>query len=50
MQRSEHVVDGVLVKINKAGPRPEYEQPAPDVYKPGMQARPVLQLILHVTG
>jgi hypothetical protein len=25
MQSSEHVVEGVVVKINKAGPRPEYE-------------------------
>ena len=33
-QRAEHIVDGVIVKINKAGPRPEYEQPPPDPLKP----------------
>jgi hypothetical protein len=37
-QRAEHIVDGVVVKINKAGPRPEYEQPPPDV-KPLMPVR-----------
>ena len=26
VQVSEHLVEGVVVKINKAGPRPEYEQ------------------------
>ncbi|CAL8460743.1 g274 [Coccomyxa elongata] len=35
LQTPEHVVEGVLVKINKAGPRPEYEQtPRDDTQAP----------------
>ena len=26
VQSSEHVIDGVVVRINRAGPRPEYDQ------------------------
>ena len=25
LQSPEHIVDGIIVKINRAGPRPEYE-------------------------
>ncbi|CAK0744721.1 hypothetical protein CVIRNUC_001569 [Coccomyxa viridis] len=30
LQSAEHVIDGVMVKINRAGPRPEHEHPQDD--------------------
>ena len=27
LQSAEHVIEGVMVKINRAGPRPEHEHP-----------------------
>lgn len=34
LQTAEHVVEGVVVKINKAGPRPEYETTREDGQQP----------------
>ena len=31
VQASEHVIDGVVVKINRAGPRPEYDPPVREI-------------------